>query len=583
MRRRLSFPPHGRARARPPGRGLLERAPRSRPTAARPTAAEHPGATALHDLHLQPTPSTGPSATNDFYRLPFPNLLHMAADGTLDLASYPRQDDLITSYVDTFASGTHGAGTNSAIYFRFDAAIDETTLPADGHAALDLAATAFVVDITPGSPTYGQSAPVRSHFVATTYDFIGPFWMALLPVAGFPLRPATTYAAVLTDGIRAKDGGPIHRSADLDAALASGTSSDPRVAAAQTAYRPALAWLAAKRADLTAHVVNLTVFTTVDPTSVMAKLRSAVYAQAPEPALAGLVYDGEDRVGLDQIYEGTYVGPNFQTGDPPYGQTGGTLLFDSSGTPQVQRMENLRVAMTIPEGTMPASGWPVVLYAHGTGGDYKTFIDDGSAADVAKVTDAGGATIAQMAMISIDQVLHGPRAPAGTNVEVAFFNFANLGAARDNVKQGGLDDFQLLRLVKAIDVAAAPSTSAPIRFDPDRIYFKGHSQGGLTGPLFLSAEPEVKASVLSGAGGNIVLSLLNKTEPVNIPGLLEALLRDPIDEFHPLLNLLQGFFEDSDPIQLRAALLPRAAHRLRAEEHLSVARDCRPLRADPGD
>ena len=74
--------------------------------------------------------------------------------------------------------------------------------------------------------------------------------------------------------------------------------------------------------------------------------------------------------------------------------------------------------------------------------------------------------------------------------------------ARDNPKQGALDDFQLLRLVKAIDVAAAPTTGAPIKFDPARIYFKGHSQGGLTGPLFLAAEPEVKAAVLSGAGGD---------------------------------------------------------------------------------
>src|SRR5262249_7525030 len=66
------------------------------------------------------------------------------------------------------------------------------------------------------------------------------------------------------------------------------------------------------------------------------------------------------------------------------------------------------------------------------------------------------------------------------------------------------------------------------------------------GPLFVAAEPDVKAAVLSGAGGSFILTLLNKTEPVNIPQVVMALFHDPVDEYHPLLNLLQAYFEDVD-------------------------------------
>jgi hypothetical protein len=147
----------------------------------------------------------------------------------------------------------------------------------------------------------------------------------------------------------------------------------------------------------------------------------------------------------------------------------------------------------------------------------------------------------------MDQVLAGPRAPANSNPDLTFFNFLNPFGARDNPKQGALDDFQLLRLVKSINVAAAPTTGQTIKFDPDRIFFKGHSQGSLTGALFLAAEPEVKAGVLSGPGAVIIYSLLNKTNPVDIPSVVGALFHDPVDEFHPVLSLLQNFVEESDP------------------------------------
>ena len=491
---------------------------------------------ALFDLKMLTTKVAQPTATEDFYLVPYPNDLRLHPDGTVDLSGYPPQLGILATYLAAFDGGTHGFGCNGASYFRFDAPLDPASLPADGPGSLAATSTAFVVDVTPGSPTFGQRTPVTPHFVATNYDVIGPNWLALLPVPGFPLRQRTTYAAVLTDGLKTASGGAILRASDLDAALG------------MTAYKPLASWLAAQP-ELAAHLVNAAVFTTADATSVMTQLRNSVYAQ-PAPTLAALTDDGVDKAGIDHVYSGTYLGPNFQQGISPFSQAGdgGQIEIDASGLAKLARTETLRVAMTIPEGTMPAAGWPVVIYAHGTGGDYKSFVRDGSGYNAAKVTASDGSVVDRLAMISIDQVLHGTRVPPGTSIDITFFNLLNIVAAHDNVKQGALDDFQLLRLVKSIDVAAAPGTNAPIMFDPTRIYFKGHSQGGLTGPLFLAAEPEVKAAVLSGAGGDIIFSLLDKKEPLDVPKAAQALLQDPLDEFHPVLSLLSNYFDDSDPI-----------------------------------
>jgi predicted esterase len=232
--------------------------------------------------------------------------------------------------------------------------------------------------------------------------------------------------------------------------------------------------------------------------------------------------------------------PIFQQGTPPYAtpaQGGRIDLAPAALAPA--RTEEVRFALTLPLGEMPAAGWPLVLYSHGTGGSYESFLGDGTATRFARPDD-DGQPLPPLAVLGIDQVLHGPRDPTGASPELTFFNYMNPPAARDNVRQGGADEFQVLRLARA--------GIGPLRFDPQRIYFMGHSQGGITGPPFLAAEPDVPAAVLSGAGGHLVLSLLHKTQPVDLPALLRGLLGEDLDESHPVLNLLQTYIEPADPL-----------------------------------
>lgn len=500
-------------------------------------ACEGPPVTSMHVL----PGGAADAASMDFFSLPFPNDLRLKA-GAYDLSKLPQVPGQPGKYA-TFLNGKiEGAGTSAGIYFRFAAPLDAATLPPSGADSVLDRSSAFVVDVTPGSPTYGQRHPVLVAFHAEEGQFIGNNWLSLRPLPGLPLREGTTYAAVITSRVRGATGERVHAPDDLERLLA---PQEPR----EEPYRSAWAKYAALRdyldgAPLSGQVVQATVFTTGRPTQQMHALREAVYS-TPAPKPLDLTYlRAHD--GMTHLFTGRFDSPNFQQGEPPYFDGGGDIKLNADGKPQVVRSEQLRFSLSVPAAEMPPSGWPVILYAHGTGGDYLTMVREGLDTRAAFIELPDG-KVTRMAMLGIDQVLHGPRDPSRSDPEISFFNMQNLQAARDNVKQGAVDDFQLTRLVENFAVERAPETGRPIRFDPTRIYFMGHSQGGLTGPLFVAAEPKIKAAVLSGAGSVLILSLLNKRAPTDIAALVEGLLMEPATEDHPLLNLLQAYFESADP------------------------------------
>lgn len=503
------------------------------------------GPESLFDLTLLAAPTSAEVPRNDFYALPYPSDLRLDSDGSPALARYPRPDGLPAHYTDVIDASARGFGATQAAYFRFSAALDPATLPAPADTLVD-ASSVYLVDVSAG-PHLGERVPVRLRYEPAKTDYIGENWLAVQAMPGYPPRQGETYAAVVTDGLRGPTGKS--RPAPALARVLHGQPQNDGERRAVTAYAPLVAWLAALplRADGTKpldHVSAATVYTTQDGVSRMDALRTAVNA-TPAPVIGGLVHAGS--TSAYDLFTGTYDSPNFQSGEPPYFTSGGQIEDGTDGTPIVVRTESLRIAMTIPKGTLPEAGWPVVLVAHGTGGNYRTFVDDGTAMRFSRVTDRDGTELARFAVVGIDQVLHGPRAPAGTDVNTAFFNFQNLLAARDNPKQGAADDFQLARLVKSLDVASAPTTGQRIAFDASKLYFFGHSQGSLTGSLYLGSDPDIKAAIFSGAGAGLVSTLLVKTLPINIGGLVQTLFRDTLDDFHPFLNILQGYFDESDP------------------------------------
>lgn len=465
----------------------------------------------------------GEATAADFYDLPFPNDLRRNPDGTLDLSEFPTNALIVDTYRQA-AQALDGFGKNSPAFFRFTDDLDPSTLPATPEASLADDASVYLIDLATRA-----RVPSVATFYADKTMTIGPHHLAVRPYPGFPLDDATAYAVVITDRVHDIYGDPL---APADGwALIAGHGGSTHVADARAVYQPLLDALDAGggRAD----VVDATVFTTQHSMATVPALRKAIYAAAA-PVATGVTAGTKTNPAFAE-YVGTYDAPNFQRGTVPYHDSGGDIVIGADGAAVVQRMESLRFAFTVPTAAAPPAGYPVVIYQHGTGGDYESFVDDGTAASLAQ---------SGLAAISMDQVLHGPRNPGG-DAELDFFNFANPLAARDNALQGAADGFSQHRLLASLPAAVGHG----LKLDLTHVYFFGHSQGGSTGPGFVTFEPDLAGAVFSGTGGNLTLGLLAKTEPLNIPDLVTTFVRDdPVDVNNPSLALVQTWMDRADPV-----------------------------------
>jgi hypothetical protein len=71
----------------------------------------------------------------------------------------------------------------------------------------------------------------------------------------------------------------------------------------------------------------------------------------------------------------------------------------------------------------------------------------------------------------------------------------------------------------------------------------------------LAYEPDVASAVLSGAGGYLAASVLDKTKPVNVAGALRLAMADPrVNLHHPMVNLMQLVYEEVDSVNYGRAL-----------------------------
>ncbi len=464
---------------------------------------------------------------SDFYDTPYPTDLRRHDDGTLDLSKFPTNSLLGGQYRDA-ASALDGFGLNAAIFSRFSAELDPASLP-DPTASTQPGASVYLVNVDTASPRYGQYTPIVASFRPDGTNTIHGNRLVVRPYPGFGLDEGTTYALVITDRVRDTGGAPVAASGDFHALLGSGGSS--AVSHARQVFAPLLAWLDPTERP---HVVSAAVFTTQHATFLGPALRAGVFG-TPAPTGSNIAVSSRPTNATYTLFEGAYTAPNFQTGTPPYLSSGGEIQIDASGTAIVQRMEAMRFALSVPTGATPATGWPIVIYQHGTGGDWESFVDDGTALALAQQG---------LAVISTDQVLHGPRNPGG-DPAVSFYNFGNPYSARDNALQGAADAWSQMRL--ALGLSFTDATNRTITFDPARVMFFGHSQGGLTGPASIAFEPAVKGAVLSGTGGLLYLSMLYKLAPVDFPPLVETLTRDsPMDEDNPTIALAQMWIERAD-------------------------------------
>lgn len=167
--------------------------------------------------------------------------------------------------------------------------------------------------------------------------------------------------------------------------------------------------------------------------------------------------------------------------------------------PATTAMMNLDVQMTTPDVAVanavrqslgmdpiaePESGWPVAILQHGITSKKE---------DMLAIT--GMLSLNGIATIAIDHPLHGSRGfdldsdgtdeiNASTVSATHYMNLANLLTTRDNLRQSTAD---ILGLRLGVNFLSGNDVfGSPIKIDPAKVHFLGHSLGAITGINFVA-------------------------------------------------------------------------------------------------
>jgi hypothetical protein len=497
------------------------------------------------------------SNDGDFYRLPFPNDVRLNG-GKISLAGHPTPGpgllgfDVVDRYLRDLEQTADGFSAYPTVLFRFSASVDlGGTLKQSG--------TVRWVDIT--NPQKANDLGLSWAGTTDRNGYICNNWIGVRPQMGVPLKSGHTYAVFITTTALDSHGSPIQISPDLSALLASSAPSDPALAAEWPKYQPLRDWVALQTNVSASSILNATVFTVGHAQAIGPKLAAAV-AAAHAPSASGWVRCGDGPSPCPQATGERACGtpdpafdelhalitlPIFQQGTEPYATPtdGGDIALAADGTPQMQRMESVCMALTVPKGTMPTGGWPLLVYAHGTGGSFRSHIGEGVAKRLSLLAGKLPA-----AVLGIDQVEHGTRRGSSTDTpDNLFFNYTNPLAARGNPLQGAADQMGLARFAASLDLPASQSpTGAEIKFGT--VAFWGHSQGATEGGIAMPYTTGIRGIVLSGEGASLVDGLLGKKSPIDIADGLPVVLEDigKVGAQHPVLALLQNDFDGDDPL-----------------------------------
>jgi hypothetical protein len=570
---------------------------------------------------------------HDAYFTPTPGV---ATDGTLNVPSSAFIPATVripgTTTTEPVVNALDGFSTQAPIKLRFSTAVDLTTSAAGIRLVevhIDPATKATV-----GFPV--TTSPVRRVLVegvdyrvenAPNIDAAGTL-VQLVPLR--PLLPnndapgATRprdigYLVLVTNALRATNGAAIDADRDYAtikaAALVNNCASvtDARLNALCNLARAHFGAAQAAGVNPTTVVVSSS-FTTQSVDTVL-RVISALTLASPPPATSVLpvpatttgVITGPTGPNLANLHFGTitlpyYLSPpvappagtgtepltNFwRAANPPPAAAG---LADPKNERNLTRFNPIPAVttqLTVPmligvprTGTMPANGWPVVIYQHGITEDRGT---------LALIADAAAA--AGFVIVGIDLPLHGimpsdplyalsPTNPAHAatlpasfrvgeptfNVDYVnnstlaagpdgtpdssgqhFINLSSLLTARDNVRQAAANLIALTRAVPSLNLDGNPAT---VDIDGSRVHFFGWSLGGIVGSAYLGTPgaASVRSVSLFAAGCGILETLRQSPgySPVLNNGLAAAGIPTNSSLYFEFVHAAQAAVESGD-------------------------------------
>ena len=521
-----------------------------------PSTPDTPAATVAFD------PDAQFGAENGFFDFPYPSDLRLTAAGSPDLESFPNPDVSILVGLKKVAQERRGFPVVPAGYFKLTSKPKERD--PENLVEGGVKAPLLLLDVDPTSPERGTAYPV----VAQTPNADPYVPENLVAVAGRPgvvLAPNRKFAFVMTRAVGLESGAEPSPPAML-AALARGeVPAGPKGTQLRDLYAPlweTLDKVGVARTD----VVGATVFTTGDVVADNEKLGDLV-VKAYQPELTDLVLEADPQNKQPELchVRAKIVLPQFQRGTPIF-TTEGLFDLDPTGLPIKQRDETIPVSIAIPRKPMPAGGYPLVLYFHGSGGVSRQLIDGGDAGDPPDRWPAG--VLAAQGFGSAGQALpiSPERVPGASDID--YINVNNFAAMRDTFRQGIVESRMFLAALSRVQIPAAtlagctgptlPAGETAYHF-ADNPHAQGQSMGGMYTNLVSASEKRIKLAVPTGAGGYWVYFILKTSTVPGAAGLVALLLRttEKLSFLHPALQIAETALEPVDPMVSAA----RVAHR----------------------
>ena len=501
----------------------------------------------------QPTKVNFDPAGEGFWAVPLPSELRKQEDGTYNLERWPgARPNLVKMWLETIDDRVRdGWGVNAGAFFTLSGKLDSATLPT---AALSLTGEASIqfIDIDPTSKEYGRRFPIDTSFTTEAITYRPAQLLAVTPVQGFPRRESTLYAVILTDKLKDTDGKSLGRSRAFHDALEQLPSADAKT---KEALKPLRAFLDNSHFPRDT-VIGGTVFRTIDPNATLKKLAAWVET-LPAPALEQpwtRVEEFPDFV----LYTARYRVPQVQPGPRP-GK--GRIQWTADGSaPVLQGTQSVRLSLGIPKTAAPPTGFPLTIYFHGSGGEYREIMDRGplpqtNTRDMLGDPPPGSGPstfLARrgMATLGFDFPLHGDRdTPPDTTGLRLYDLFGDIDSTVDNMSVAAMEAVYLTRLMQVVELPVEGGGTTHV--DMSRLSAMGHSMGSTIGIPVATVDPRIKGYVFSGAGGMLIEVASETTYPVNLRTTLELLLSfkpgEVLDRSHPLLHAFQSLWDSTDP------------------------------------
>jgi len=319
---------------------------------------------------------------------------------------------------------------------------------------------------------------------------------------------------------------------------------------------------------------------------------------------------------VTEVFAGTVALPYYLTvpakgattalTDSWHNAAGGDTIISTdptaSETPKATVAQNvIPIIVALPTAgsgcTMPGGGWPVTIFQHGITRNREDVFA------IASSLSVGGAPALCTAVLAIDLPLHGvtdatdpfyrnqlfngtaaaallTKTPTertfdmdstgaagatGSSIDTSGAFFINLNStitSRDNLREGAAD---LINLVASLSGMAAITPPATVNtFDHTKVFFVGHSLGGIVGTTFLGADtegaslsasaPRVTAGVLAMPGGHLaeLLRLSPTFGPVIDSGLAQQGVVKGTQSYYDFYSQAQAVVEDGDPANYAA-------------------------------